>query len=84
MCLLVSANDCSGDVPIGAGMSTNCDALVTDATACTQTCTAGYSDNNSGNGQEYTCDAGSFVGTALTCTGMVNIVKFFVFVTGPS
>ena len=77
-CIL--ADDCaSGNVPSGAGFSTNCDGLVTDDAPCTQTCSAGYSDNNSGNGQVYTCDAGSFVGTALTCTGTSTIIYVYIY-----
>ena len=50
-------------------MSTNCDAMVTGDT-CTQTCATGYADNSGvdGGAQQYTCPAGTFTGTVLTCT----------------
>jgi hypothetical protein len=65
--LMCTANDCSSSVPSGAGFSTICDDLVTDAAACTQTCNAGYTDNNSGQGQLYKCALGTFSGTVLEC-----------------
>jgi hypothetical protein len=65
--LVCTPDDCSATVPTGAGYGTECDELVTDDT-CTQTCTTGYSDNNNGDGQDYTCSAGEFVGTLLECT----------------
>jgi hypothetical protein len=65
--LKCSANDCNDEVPVGAGFGTGCDGLVTDD-SCTQKCTAGYSDNNGGEGQTYTCDAGDFDGDLLECT----------------
>ena len=65
-----SADDCSGSPASGSGIGTECDTLVTDGT-CTQMCTTGYSDNNGGNGQEYTCVGGTWAGTALVCTGVI-------------
>ena len=47
----------------------NCDGLVTDAAQCMQCrAGAGYTDNNSGNGQAHTSAAGTFAGTLSTCT----------------
>ena len=66
--LTCTTADCSSTVPSGAGLSTNFIRLVTDASECTQTCSAGCTDNNSGNGQAYTCAVGTFAGTLLTCT----------------
>jgi hypothetical protein len=40
---------------------------MTDET-CTQTCSAGYSDNNNGAGQTYTCPDGELLGTLIVCT----------------
>jgi hypothetical protein len=57
---------CYARAPSGVGYSNNC-ALSVNAT-CTQTCTAGYSDNNNGMGQAYSCTAGGFAGTFLTCS----------------
>ena len=65
--LTCSPNPCNATVPTGPGYNTSCSDLVTDAT-CTHECTAGYSDNNGGNGQDYTCPGGVFAGTLLTCT----------------
>lgn len=66
-CLYCIADDCSDDVPSGPGLSTNCDGLRVDQ-QCTQVCTAGYEDNNSGAGQVYSCSGGTFLGMGLTCT----------------
>jgi hypothetical protein len=63
-------DDCSALVPRGAGYKDDCSWLVTDAT-CTQTCATGYTDNNDGNGQTYTCPAGTLTGTLLECSGAV-------------
>ena len=66
--LTCTAVDCSSTVPNGAGFFANYDGLVTDAAQCMQTCSAGYTDNNSGNGQAHTSAAGTIAGTLLTCT----------------
>ena len=50
------------------GYGAECADFDTDEN-CTQTCTDGYSDNNNGNGQDYTCVDGSFSGTLIVCTG---------------
>jgi hypothetical protein len=63
-------------VPTGAGFSTTCDGLVTDAAECTQTCSAGYIDNNNGQGQAYTCGFATFGGTLLECS------VFMVYISG--
>ena len=47
-------------------MDDACDSLLTDS-SCTHGCNAGYNDNNDGFGQQYSCDGGNFVGTALVC-----------------
>ena len=44
---------------------------------CKQTCMSGYSDNNNGNGQEYTCPNGVFTGTKIVCTG--NITSNYIY-----
>jgi hypothetical protein len=62
-----TAGDCSTTVPSAPGYNTECDDLFTDQT-CTQTCSAGYSDNNNGAGQTYTCPDGELLGTLLVCT----------------
>jgi hypothetical protein len=67
--LTCTPDDCTAVIADnnGPGFGTECDALETDST-CTQFCTAGYSDNNGGAGQAYTCAAGVFAGTLLECT----------------
>eukprot|EP00808_Paulinella_micropora_P003614 g41849.t1 len=60
-----TAAACVG-VPSGEGFGTMCNGLVTGAT-CTHTCEQGYSDNNGGYGQVYTCPKGQVSGTLLTC-----------------
>ena len=49
-----------------SGYGAECSDFDTDET-CTQTCLEGYTDNNNGNGQHYTCEDGNFVGTLLVC-----------------
>ena len=68
--VLFKADACSGSPASGSGIGTECDTLKTDGT-CTQMCTTGYSDNNSGNGQDYTCVDGTWAGTALVCSGIL-------------
>ena len=64
--LTCTANDCSEQVPSGPGYSDGCASLVTGG-ECMHECEEGYSDNNDGFGQQYSCDGGNFVGTALVC-----------------
>lgn len=63
----LQANDCTSFVPIGLGLGSACDALVTDAT-CLHQCINGYHDNNAEQGQSYTCPTGQLTGTPLECT----------------
>jgi len=58
---------CTSNLPRGVGYGTECDNLRTDG-SCTQRCTAGYSDDNSGAGRAYTCPAGEFTGQGIFCT----------------
>lgn len=63
--LTCTPDDCTENVPIGTGMGSECDSLVTDS-SCTQGCTTGYSNANGGG--SYTCSAGTFSGTLLECS----------------
>ena len=64
--------DCAlGNVPSGVGYGDQCTVFGSDGgpgESCTQYCDAGYTDNNDGSGQEYTCPGGVFAGVALSCT----------------
>jgi hypothetical protein len=42
----------------------------TTSVSCLHTCLAGYSDNNNGAGQRYSCVAGAFSGTLLSCSAV--------------
>ena len=57
---------CFATAPNGPGYSRNCHR--TSARTCTQTCSAGYVDNNNGAGQTYTCVSSTMTGTPLRCT----------------
>eukprot|EP00494_Astrolonche_serrata_P026919 UN27182 len=60
-------SDCSETVPFGDGYGSECDNLNSGET-CTQTCLTGWTDNNSGNGQDYSCLTATFEGTLIECT----------------
>jgi hypothetical protein len=61
------ADDCTLKVPVGIGFSSHCENLTTDG-SCHHSCTAGYTDNNGGDGQQYSCYQAVFKGTYLQCT----------------
>ena len=67
--LVCQAEACNEKVPTGPGFGTECSALTTDG-SCVHTCTAGYTDNNNGNGQIYSCPGRVFTAEPdmLTCT----------------
>eukprot|EP00808_Paulinella_micropora_P003617 g41853.t1 len=56
---------CRG-APSGKGYGKQCDELTTGG-KCTQRCVEGYTDNNGGRGQVYTCSAGELEGIQLVC-----------------
>lgn len=73
--LLCEPADCTSNVPVEKGMDQGCNSLVTGAT-CKHMCTAGYDDNNAGQGKVYECKGGVFAAKAgpeelaipLSCT----------------
>ena len=77
--LVCTGKDCAASIPTGDGFGLACDGLVTDET-CTHHCTAGYTDNNNGNGRDYTCPGGTLGGVLLTCTE--NRCSSFPFTAG--
>jgi len=64
----IPKNCAIGNIPTGDGYGDHCSSLETDS-SCLHTCDNGYTDNNDGNGQVYTCPQGIFDAVELlVCT----------------